>query len=142
LGYLSYRSSDLDEGRMAIAAHLSVSHSDQLTLQGQGNGPIDAFVNALNQEDFFISKGLGTIHLRHYEQRSLGSGSHEQALALIEIATQQGTSYGIGIHTNIVIASFYAVMSGLNRQLRDLMVAAKADDAITKVMALSGISCD
>jgi 2-isopropylmalate synthase len=140
LGYLSHQASDLDEGQMAIAAHLSLSHSNQLTLQGQGNGPIDAFVNALNQEDFFISKGLGTIQVRHYEQRSLGSGSHEQALALIEIATQQGTRYGIGIHTNIVIASFYAVISGLNRQM--MTVAAKADDALTKVMALSGISDD
>jgi 2-isopropylmalate synthase len=118
LGYLSYRSSDLDEGRMAIAVHLNLNHpSRKITLQGNGNGPIDALVNALNSENSVMAEELGNVQVRHYEQRSLGSGSHEKALALIEIATQQGTAYGIGIHANIVTASFHAVISAVNRQL-------------------------
>ncbi len=111
-----------------IAIVLQLQYLSQTTtLQGEGNGPIDALVNALNSdESFVVSSRLGSVQVRHYEQRSLGSGSDERAIALIEITTQQGTGYGVGIHANIVTASFQAVMSGLNRQLADLMPAAKA----------------
>jgi 2-isopropylmalate synthase len=92
-----------------------------ITLAGNGNGPIDAFISALNSRtDELIDgliNGLGEIQIRHYEERSLGSGSRGEAIALIEISTQQGHSYGIGIHENIVTASFQAVISALNRQI-------------------------
>ena len=127
LGYLSHQSSTLaaesafkPDGRMAIAAQLTQGNH-KVTLQGEGNGPIDAFTHALNSEALKssgVSVTLGEIEVRHYEERSLGSGSHEKALALIEIATQQGTSYGIGIHSNIVTASFHAIISAVNRQLK------------------------
>ncbi len=99
--------------------------AETLTLSGVGNGPIDAFINALNSQEFFeqFANGFadrfafGFIQVRHYEERSLTSGSEGQAIALIEIITQQGSTYGIGIHENIVTASFYAVISALNRQL-------------------------
>ncbi|MGB3300473.1 MAG: 2-isopropylmalate synthase [Phormidesmis sp.] len=125
LSYCSHQFSDVvldgEKGRMAIAALLFTKDKQKITLHGEGNGPIDAFVSALNSEagkgsDDLMS--LGGIEIRHYEERSLGEGSHEKALALIEIATQQGTGYGIGIHSNIVTASFYAVISAVNRQLK------------------------
>jgi 2-isopropylmalate synthase len=101
-------------------------YGDPVTLKGMGNGPIDALVDAVNSKRFGVSKQLGPVQVRHYEQRSLGSGSHEEAIALIEIATQQGTGYGIGIHSNIVTASFYALVSAINRQLASLVTANKA----------------
>ena len=129
LSYISHQSSESAaesaEGRMAIAVQLAQDNC-KITLHGEGNGPIDAFTHALNSEALRslrsirssgVSVSLGHIEVRHYEERSLGSGSHEKALALIEIGTQQGTSYGIGIHSNIVTASFHAVISAVNRQL-------------------------
>lgn len=124
LSYISHQSAELAaelaEGRIAIATQLAQG-SYKITLHGEGNGPIDAFTNALNSEaleSLGASVSLGNIEVKHYEERSLGSGSHEKALALIEINTQQGTSYGIGIHSNIVTASFHAVISAINRQLK------------------------
>lgn len=123
LSYSSYQSSELAaesaEGRLVIAAQLAQGNH-KIMLHGEGNGPIDAFINALNSEALCsrASVNIGQIEVRHYEERSLGTGSYEKALALIEIATQQGTSYGVGIHSNIVTASFYAIISAVNRQLK------------------------
>jgi 2-isopropylmalate synthase len=109
-----------ENSQVAIALHLTHHSNPVAALKGKGNGPIDAFINAL--EGSFIENRLGQVQIRHYEQRSLGSGSHERAIALIEIATQQGTSYGVGIHANIVTASFLAVISAINRQLMQIAI--------------------
>ncbi|PZO22142.1 MAG: 2-isopropylmalate synthase [Leptolyngbya foveolarum] len=111
--YLSHQSTELENGRSQLAIQLSTQpEHPALTLSGAGNGPVDAFINALNAE---FSGRFGEIEIRHYEQRSLTQGSNSQAIALIEIATRQGTTYGIGIHVNIVAASFNAIISALNR---------------------------
>lgn len=81
-----------------------------ITLTGQGNGLLDALWNAL---------GLG-IGIRHYEERSLSQGSDAKAIAIIEVAGDgfPGSEYGVGIHTDIAIASFLAVESAVNRLMR------------------------
>jgi 2-isopropylmalate synthase len=83
-----------------------------LCRSGQGNGPIDAFVDALN---------LG-IRVHSYEERALGQGSDADAIALIEIAADwlEGTIHGVGIHSSIVTASLLAVLSAVNRGLATL----------------------
>lgn len=111
--YLSHQSTELENGRSQLAIQLSTRLDyPSLNLSGAGNGPVDAFVNALNAE--FLDR-FGEIEVRHYEQRSLTQGSSSQAIALVEIDTQQGPSFGIGIHANIVAASFHAIISALNR---------------------------
>jgi 2-isopropylmalate synthase len=82
-------------------------------LTGEGNGPIDAAVNAV--------KALGaTVQVRSYEERSLGASSHggdAKACAFIELgdpATREET-YGVGIDANIITASIKALVSGLDR---------------------------
>ena len=84
----------------------------QLTRQGFGNGPIDAFVEALN---------LG-VRVHSYEEKALGHGSDADAIALIEIAADwlEGTVHGVGIHSSIVTASLLAVLSAVNRGLSTL----------------------
>ncbi len=121
VGYVSHQVSQLAAGDCAIAVCLQLC--DRLnTLNGQGNGPIDALINAINSSP--LTGELGKIEVRHYEERSLKNTSQDQssaqAIALIELVTQHGASYGIGIHTNIVTASFHAVISALNRQLAAL----------------------
>jgi 2-isopropylmalate synthase len=86
---------------------------EAITLQGQGNGPIDAAVNAL--------QGVG-IHaqVRSFEERSTkpsGTGADAQACAFLEL-TAQGTAlerFGVGLDSNIVTASLQALISGINR---------------------------
>ncbi|PSR15974.1 2-isopropylmalate synthase [filamentous cyanobacterium CCP3] len=83
-----------------------------LTRAGQGNGPIDAFVDALDLQ----------IRVHSYEERAIGHGSDADAIALIEIAADwlEGTIHGVGIHGSIVTASLLAVLSAVNRGLATL----------------------
>lgn len=107
--YVLHRSSQ-ENGQSQLSIQLSESGS--FSLSGTGNGPIDAFINALNIQ---FSDRFGQIEIRHYEERAIDEGSGSQAIALVEIATCRGTSYGIGIHPNILSASFTAILSALNR---------------------------
>ena len=83
------------------------------TLEGEGNGPIDAAIHAL--------RGLGIyLQVRSYEERSIGSshqGGDAQACAFIELARQDSSDecYGVGLDANIVTASIKALVSGINR---------------------------
>src|SRR5262245_1480954 len=78
-------------------------------LHGEGNGPIDAIVDALGLRFDVLS----------YEEHSIGSGSNARAVAFVEITTPaRATLFGVGIHENIVTASLQAVLSAVNRALQ------------------------
>ena len=78
------------------------------TLPGSGNGPIDAFVNALGID----------IQLMDYHEHAIGSGADARAACYVELRVANGpTLFGAGIDSNIVTASFKAVLSAVNRQL-------------------------
>ena len=76
-------------------------------ITGSGNGPIDAFLKALDLQ----------VKVHHYEERSLSHGSDAQAIAFVELAGDviPTAVFGAGIHENIVTASLLAVLSALNR---------------------------
>jgi 2-isopropylmalate synthase len=81
-------------------------------LSGTGNGPIDAFVNAL------VATGVPPFELLSYSEHSLGRGAEARAVAYIQIKTGRGlTFFGSGIDTNIELASIKALVSALNRAL-------------------------
>jgi 2-isopropylmalate synthase len=91
-------------------------------LHGEGNGPIDAIVDALGLRFDVLS----------YEEHSMGSGSDARAVAFVEITTPaRATLFGVGLHENIVTASLMAILSAVNRALQrglldDAMPAATA----------------
>jgi 2-isopropylmalate synthase len=91
-------------------------------LHGEGNGPIDALVDALGLRFDVLS----------YEEHSMGSGSDARAVAFVEITTPARTTlFGVGLHENIVTASLMAILSAVNRALQrglldDSMPAATA----------------
>ena len=82
-------------------------------LKGEGNGPIDAAVNAV--------RALGVeVQVRSFEERSIGAsrdGGDARACAFLELAEphSRGEVYGVGIDDNIVTASIKALISGLDR---------------------------
>ena len=79
------------------------------TLSGKGNGPIDSFINA-------ISKNLDlNLKVSDYQQNAIASGSDASAAAYIELAIKDQILWGIGINQNTVVASFQAIINGLNR---------------------------
>ncbi len=81
-------------------------------LSGEGNGPINAAVHALQ------SAGIA-IQVRSYEERSMvpmGEDGNAQACAFMEMAANGGSErFGVGIDGNIVTASIKALISGANR---------------------------
>ena len=79
-------------------------------LHGSGNGPIAAFVQALNQNDIADFKVLT------YSEHALGEGAQAQAIAYIQIQLPSGaTFFGAATDTNIELAAVKAVLSALNR---------------------------
>ena len=79
------------------------------TLSGKGNGPIDSFINALsNNLDL-------NLKVSDYQQNAIASGSDASAAAYIELSIKDQILWGIGINQNTVVASFQAIINGLNR---------------------------
>jgi len=86
-----------------------------MSLQGGGNGPIDAFVDALGLD----------IKLMDYHEHAIGHGANARAACYVELRLDNGpTLFGAGIDSNIVTASFKAVLSAVNRQLAQKEAAA------------------
>ena len=82
----------------------------QQTLTGEGNGPIDAAVQALASVGFMIQ-------VRSYEERSMGKGGGARACAFMEVSQEavDHDYYGVGVDENIITASIRALISGVNR---------------------------
>jgi 2-isopropylmalate synthase len=79
-------------------------------IEGKGNGPIDAFVDAL------AKAGIAQISVEDYREHALGAGANAQAAAYVEARTADGrTIFGVGLDRSIVEASLRAVTSAAAR---------------------------
>jgi 2-isopropylmalate synthase len=92
------------------------------TLSGLGNGPIEAFVNALGElADEEVSQGSvlfenrNDIRVLDYHEHALSSGGDAIAAAYVECAVGDQILWGVGLDPNIVTASLKAVISAVNR---------------------------
>ncbi len=108
LTYCAHHLEETDHQGQMIAASLEL-FGQPVTIHGYGNGPIDAFLDAL---------GLG-LNVYHYEERSQSQGSDAAAIAILELRaeTLSGTLHGVGIHANLVTASLMAILSAVNRAI-------------------------
>ena len=78
-------------------------------MEGEGNGPIDALVNAL-------SRGLGIeMHVLDYHEHAMSRGEDATAAAYVEADVDGDVVWGVGIHPSIVTASLRAVLNAVNR---------------------------
>ena len=91
-----------------LAAEVQVD-GRPLSLHGAGNGPIDAFVEALGQ-----ACGA-SIRVLDYHEHAIGGGANARAVAYLELRIDERTLFGVGIDSNIVTASLKAIVSGLQR---------------------------
>jgi 2-isopropylmalate synthase len=98
------------KGTTTISAQVLV-HDAPRTLTGQGNGPIDAFVNALRTEFKVV------FDVKDYVEHALSQGSEAVAVAYIEGANEQGDlRWGVGTDPSTITASLRAVLSAFERQ--------------------------
>ena len=95
---------------------------ERRTLTGSGNGPIAAFLNALDElasEEHALGSEvldrIGDVRLLDYSEHALSSGGDAIAAAYVELAVGDQILWGVGLDANIVTASLKAVISGVNR---------------------------
>jgi 2-isopropylmalate synthase len=81
------------------------------TVMGSGNGPLAAFVAAL-QADLGID-----IEVVDYSEHAVSAGTNAQAAAYVETQSADGeVRWGVGLDESILTASLRAVVSAVNRQ--------------------------
>jgi len=107
--YASHRMTEDSEGEHRVQMDVTLQqHRVTQTCKGTGNGPIDAFVNALGLD----------VRLMDYHEHAIGSGADARAACYVELRLANGpTLFGAAIDNNILTASFKAVLSAVNRQL-------------------------
>ena len=103
------RSQSSNGGRTSITAQLIVD-GEHVTIDGEGNGPIDAFVTAMRA-------GLGaSLDVVDYSEHAIGKGSEAEAVAYVETIDESGeVLWGVGTDENTVTASLRAVLSAHER---------------------------
>ena len=91
-------------------------------LEGSGNGPIAAFVSALNDLAAQMRadgvpgwEDREEIRVLDYTEHALSAGGDAIAAAYVECAVGDQILWGVGLDPNIVTASLKAVISALNR---------------------------
>lgn len=85
-----------------------------LALDGRGNGPIHAACIALNEI------GLNGYSFLGYHEHAISRGSDSKAIAYIELQNPNGhTLFGVGISSNINVASVRGILCAINRSLAE-----------------------
>ncbi len=113
-------------GRYALKGHSNTSTEGELdaitveleadgkpiTLTGEGNGPINAFCDAVSQ--------VGVeVRVLDYAEHAMSAGDDARAASYVECAIGERVLWGVGIDANIVTASLKAIISAVNREARD-----------------------
>ncbi|MDG4822362.1 2-isopropylmalate synthase [Asanoa sp. WMMD1127] len=114
--YLTPRSSDITLHGYATATvddkvevEATVGYAgEQRVLTAVGNGPIDAYVNAIQ------TMGI-RVRVLDYAEHAMSSGGDARAAAYVECDVDGTTVWGVGLDPNIVNASMRAITSAVNR---------------------------
>ena len=99
-----------DHGQRCVA-RVEISNN-LVTIDGEGSGPIEAFVNAMADT---LNEPIVVLD---YREHSLGTGTDAQAICVLAIEDNVNRKrfYGIGLSRNTITASLTAIVSALNRR--------------------------
>ena len=103
--------SETDEAgntRVSLKADVQLG-GKTVSIQGEGTGPVDAFVAGLN------ATGLAQVRVMDYREHAIGSGANAQAVAYLELRVGDHTLFGVGMDADILTASLKGILSGLAR---------------------------
>lgn len=104
--------SEDDENSVTKFSGTLKCHNEEIAIEGEGNGPIDAFFAAIKK------LGLPNYKFVSYHEHAIGNGADAKACAYVELLTPEGANvFGVGVHSNINIASIKAVVCAVNRAL-------------------------
>ncbi len=107
---LAHRNVSTVDGRHQLSVDLVVD-GEPRTLDGTGNGPIAAFVQALTQIEV-------DVRVLDYVEHALSAGGDATAAAYLECAVGDRVLWGVGIDPSTVTASLQGVVSAVNRAQR------------------------
>ena len=94
---------------MEVKAAIRLGEEEK-QISGIGNGPINGFVNALENEK------MKNFSLVDFRQHAIGVGSATDSASYIQIETDKGKKvYGCGIHSDIGKSGILALVSAYNR---------------------------
>lgn len=103
---------EISEEDETTKINVVVSHNGKENeIEGIGNGPIDALKKAL------VNSSLIDTTILNYEEHSLGKGSEAKAAAYVQVKRNDKNiqTFGVGVDSNITMASIKAIFSGINR---------------------------
>jgi 2-isopropylmalate synthase len=116
LELVSHKTFPTSAGSRTLTADIRLQDGSIRTVEGEGNGPIDAFVDAL-QRTYGVS-----FSFLDYQEHAVGRGANATAACYVKLEDEAGRIvHGVGMDPNIVMASLKAVLSGVQR----MMAAAK-----------------
>jgi 2-isopropylmalate synthase len=110
---IDYQIKTIPGEREHCSARVRVSESE-IAIEGEGAGPIDAFVSAL-------AKTLNeSVNVVDYQEYALNEGSEAKAISIIAISDAQSSKcFGVGISPNTTTAAFRSIIAALNRLWRE-----------------------
>ena len=103
------------EGHSHVTFWGTIQHTDTIfQVSGEGNGPIDAFFNAIKDEK------MAHFTFLDYKSHAITDGSDSQGVAYILLQDQRdGRKYwGVGVSHNINLAPLRGILSAINRSKR------------------------
>jgi len=129
VGLVEYTTAGVSE--VTFNGTLSLEGGKRKTVSGKGNGPIDAYMNALNE------LYEGALKLQNYAQHDMQRGSEAEAICYISVSLLQGPpKFGCGINPNTTMASLQALTVAVNRALMSKGEAPEALEPLEKLCTI------
>jgi len=123
----SYRVTERD-GKVSLSA--SVQVPELVSVESEGNGPIDALVHGLSRQ---LEKTLDVVF---YEQQAISSGSSAEAVCFVQISCGDRKAFGCSRHENTTTASLLATVQGVRRVLGEEDVTERKEYSLASRLAL------
>ncbi|ADG87887.1 2-isopropylmalate synthase [Thermobispora bispora] len=115
LGLLAHRHSSTVDEKDVISADVRIDGQIR-EIEGVGNGPISAFCDALANVGFHV-------RVLDYVEHAMSAGSDAKAACYVECEVggpdNRRVLWGVGIDANTTTASLKAIISAVNRAVRD-----------------------
>lgn len=99
-----------------FSGELKYKDNAPVQIEGNGNGPVAAFCDAMNQTE------VASYQFVDYSEHAISVGSDSKAISYIHLKNPQGKDiFGIGVSHNIGYASMKGIICAINRDQPDTM---------------------
>lgn len=99
-----------------FSGELKYKDDAPVQIEGNGNGPVAAFCDAMNQTE------VASYQFVDYSEHAISVGSDSKAISYIHLKNPQGKDiFGIGVSHNIGYASMKGIICAINRDQADTM---------------------